>query len=515
MLLQNRYRVIRRLGEGGFGATFEVGDAGTPKVLKVLLDNYPKSVSLFQREAQVLRGLRHPGIPRVEPDGYFTFQPQNSAEPLHCLVMEKIEGQNLQEWLRDNQPISQERATDWLKQLAEILDELHQQHYFHRDIKPDNIMLKPDGQLVLIDFGAVREMTETYLVKIAGKRQGTRVGTSGYMPLEQVDGVALPQSDFYALGRTFVYLLTGKSPFQLIDSQTGELIWRHSAPQVSESLANLIDYLMAPFPGNRPPNTQVILQHLSAIDKGLPVRAPAVGRQDAGKRKLRAIGVTIGVAASILLGVAGLWLATPKIAIDLNEIGHDNYKAGQFATAESHFRWALRFNPRLRMAHYNLGATCEKLKNYDCARREYRLAIEDAGNPAAPYALNNLGRLSLTLDKDSDAAISWCLQGLELAQDMTLTSDLLSDLHKNAGWAYLQKARYVEAKSHLQKAIDISGKNAAAHCLLAQVLESLDDRVGARVEWENCLTVDPKDRRSEVEKSRELARQRLKAKGMK
>ena len=513
MLLQNRYQVIRLLGKGGFGATFEVSDAGTPKVLKVLLDNYPKSVSLFQREAQVLRGLRHPGIPRVEPDGYFKFEPGDSAEPLHCLVMEKIEGHNLQEWLRDNQPISQERAIDWLKQLAEILDKVHQQDYFHRDIKPDNIMLKPEGKLVLIDFGAVREITETYLVKIAGNRQGTRVGTSGYMPLEQVDGVALPQSDFYALGRTFVYLLTGKYPFQLIDSQTGELIWRDSAPQVSESLANLIDYLMAPFPGNRPPNTQVILQHLEAIDKGLPVLSPAVGRQDAGKIKLRAIGVKIGVAASILSGVAGLWLATPKIAVDLNEMGYDNYKAGQFATAEFYFRWALRFNPRLRMAHYNLGATCEKLKNYDCARSEHRLAIQDAGDPAAPYALNNLGRLSLTLDKDSDAAISLCLQGLELAQDMTLTSDLLSDLHKNAGWAYLDKARYAEAKSHLQKAIDIDDKNAAAHCLLAQVLESLDDKTGAVVEWKNCLTVDPKDRRPEVEKWRELARQRLKAKG--
>ncbi|MCU0518493.1 MAG: serine/threonine-protein kinase [Oscillatoria sp. Prado101] len=508
MLLQNRYQVIRRLGEGGFGATFEVGDAGTPKVLKVMLDNYPKAVSLFQREAQVLRGLRHPGIPRVEADGYFTFQPGDSAEPLHCLVMEKIEGQNLQEWLRDNQPISQERAIDWLKQLAEILEELHQQHYFHRDIKPDNIMLKPDGQLVLIDFGAVREMTETYLVKIAGKCQGTRVGTSGYMPLEQIDGVALPQSDFYALGRTFVYLLTGKSPFQLIDSQTGELIWRHSAPQVSESLANLIDYLMAPFPGNRPPNTQVILQHLEAIDKGLPVR-PAVGRQDAGKKKLRSIGVKIGVVALILLGVGGLWLATPKIAVDLNEIGHENYKAGQFATAEFYFRWAIRFNPRLRMAHYNLGATCEKLKNYDCARSEHRLAIEDAGNPAAPYALNNLGRLSLTLDKDYDAALSLLLQGLELAQDITLKSDL----HKNAGWAYLQKSRYAEANSHLQKAIDINGKNAAAHCLLAQVLESLNDKAGAVGEWKNCLTVDQKDRRPEVEKWRELAGQRLKDKG--
>ncbi len=512
MLLQNRYQVIRRLGEGGFGATFEVEDAGTPKVLKVLMDNYPKSVSLFNREAEVLKKLRHPGIPRVEPDGYFKFEPGDSAEPLHCLVMEKIEGHNLQEWLRDNQPISQERAIDWLKQLAEILDKVHQQDYFHRDIKPDNIMLKPEGKLVLIDFGAVREITDTYVRKIAENDPITLVGTSGYVPPEQVEGCAVPQSDFFALGRTFVHLLTGDPPNKFRShEQTGELIWRHSATHVSESLADLIDLLMARKLENRPSNPQVILHHLSEIEKRLPVLSPAVGRQDAGKIKLRAIGVTIGVAASIVLGFALVRLATPQIGTFINNMGYDSYQAGDLATAEFYFKLAMGLNPDLRMDHYKRGATCEMLEDYNCARREYRLAIQDAGDPAAPYALNNLGRLSLTVDRDSDAALRWLLQGLELAQDITLKSDL----HKNAGWAYLQKARYAEAKSHLQKAIDIDAQNAAAHCFLAQVLESLDDKTGALVEWKNCLTVAPKDRRPEVEKWRELARQRLKAKRIK
>lgn len=108
ILLQGRYRVIQRLGNGSFGQIFEVddvrGDAsdrgGTRKVLKIMRTDYPPAICLFQREAKVLSQLEHPGIPRVEPDGYFKSWLQDSTEPLHCLVMEKINGINLQECLK-------------------------------------------------------------------------------------------------------------------------------------------------------------------------------------------------------------------------------------------------------------------------------------------------------------------------------------------------------------------------------------------------------------------------------
>ena len=275
-LLEGRYRVIQPLGRGSFGQTFEVDDVrgfsggeAPRKVLKVLLTNYPQAVSLFQREARVLSQLEYPGIPRVEPDGYFTFWPQDSQEPVHCLVMEKIEGINLRDWLsnQNNQPITQEQAIAWLKQLAEILTKIHQQQYLHRDIKPSNIMLKPDGQLVLIDFGAVREATETYLQKLEA-RGGTSIISPGYTPTEQANGRAVRQSDFYAMGRTFVHLLTGKHPLDLSeDPQTGELAWRNSAPQVSQRLADLIAHLMATLSANRPENALIILHRLYEIER--------------------------------------------------------------------------------------------------------------------------------------------------------------------------------------------------------------------------------------------------------
>ncbi|MEH2242239.1 serine/threonine-protein kinase [Nostoc sp.] len=248
LLLEGRYRVTRQLGAGGFAKTFEVNHANTLKVLKVLMLDDTKAVSLFQQEAQVLNHLNHPGIPKG--DGYFTFSPKNSQAPLHWLVMEKIEGLDLHQYMeqRGNRPIDEKLALLWLTQLANILHEVHQQNFFHRDIKLPNIMLKADGHLALIDFGTAREVTRTYYQKAAGQNI-TGIISPGYTPLEQANGKAVPQSDFFALGRTFVYLLTGKSPEQFSeDPRTAKLMWRDSALQVSKQVASLIDYLMEAFP---------------------------------------------------------------------------------------------------------------------------------------------------------------------------------------------------------------------------------------------------------------------------
>ena len=196
---------MRPLGLGGFGKTYEVSDRNLPKVLKLLINNDAKYVELFKREAEVLSRLNHPGIPQVESEGYFTVFPKNSTEPLHCLVMERIEGMNLEEYLqqRDNRPINQKLALQWLTELTTILGVVHSQNFFHRDIKPSNIMLKPDGLLALIDFGTAREVTSTYVAKQAAGKKITGVQSFGYAPPEQINGYAVLQSDFFALGRTF------------------------------------------------------------------------------------------------------------------------------------------------------------------------------------------------------------------------------------------------------------------------------------------------------------------------
>ncbi|HBE16802.1 MAG TPA: hypothetical protein DEG17_18530 [Cyanobacteria bacterium UBA11149] len=282
-LLQNRYRVIRKLGKGGFAQTFEIDDCGIKKVLKVLnLERFSqeesrqKAVDLFQREAAVLSRLNHPGIPKVEPHGYFVLYPETD-ELIHCLVMEKIDGVTLKQWRTENRDrlLTQEEAMSWLKQLVEILEQLHRQELIHRDIKPSNIMIRPNGQLVLIDFGAVREITNTYLQRQRDNITGTVIISTGYTPQEQMEGHAVPQSDFFALGRTFVYLLTGKSPTEFErNSRTGKLQWRESATQISREFGDLIEYMMATFHGKRPQNTQMILSCLDDIVSPQPELPP-------------------------------------------------------------------------------------------------------------------------------------------------------------------------------------------------------------------------------------------------
>jgi eukaryotic-like serine/threonine-protein kinase len=268
--LLGRYRVMRLLSDKtGFGKVYDAYERDKPKIVKILKENLnsdAKAVELFQQEAAVLGKLQHPGIPQV--DGYFLYQTRNNL-PLHCLVMEKIDGPNLEGWLQQqqNRPISEEQAVAWMKQLIDILVLVHGQQYLHRDIKPSNIMIRPDGQLVLIDFGTARALTQTYIANVSsGSGSYTSISSSGYSAPEQINGQAVSQSDFFALGRTFVFLLTGKHPLEMYDAYKNKLLWRNFTKNISPNFLDFIDWLMTREINGRPANTQEILQRLAQFD---------------------------------------------------------------------------------------------------------------------------------------------------------------------------------------------------------------------------------------------------------
>ncbi|MBD0262195.1 MAG: protein kinase [Tolypothrix sp. Co-bin9] len=272
LLIKGRYWLVKHLRplNTPYFDVFETDDRKTAKVLKVLKTNqHQKYVELFEQEARILTNLRHPGIPKAEPEGDFLWQ-LNNDQKLRCLLMEKIEGQNLEQWLQQNQRIDQDyQALDWLIKITNILDYVHSNRFFHRDIKPSNIMLKPDGQLVLIDFGTARKLTDT----VINGEDVTEVCSHGYTAPEQIGGKAVPQSDFFALGRTFVHLLTGRHPDRFSQNrQTKQLIWREYAENISPLIANFIDELMAPLVNKRPRNAEIILQRLDEIDRSLANR---------------------------------------------------------------------------------------------------------------------------------------------------------------------------------------------------------------------------------------------------
>lgn len=273
LLVDGRYRVQSLLGHGGFGLTYEVWDLHSrPKVLKVLTDNHPKYVEFFQQEARVLETMNHPGIPKLDLNGYFTYHLNSNSEPLHCIVMEKIEGLNLEEYLskRGEKPIAHKRALRWLAELSLILEQVHDLNFFHRDIKPSNIMLRPNGGLALIDFGTVREISNTYVEKqSAGKVTG--VVSSGYTPVEQMRGKAVKQSDFYALAGTIIYLLTALNPLKFYDSTKDKLDWAQAVPDISPQFANLIDSMLSFLPRDRPQSAREIFQEIVKIDSSLQI----------------------------------------------------------------------------------------------------------------------------------------------------------------------------------------------------------------------------------------------------
>lgn len=264
LLLNGRYLVQTLLSDkGGMGKTYQVRQNQTVKVLKVLYQDHPKAVALFQQEADILSQLNHVGIPRG--DSYFTYFPKDSPTPIHCLVMQKIEGMDLEEYMkkRQFQPIDQTLAIEWLGQLVEILHIVHSRQFFHRDIKPSNIILQPSGKLALIDFGAVREVTSTILAGGAN----TGIFTPGYAPPEQERGFAVPQSDFFALGKTMIYLLSGRSPNDpaIFDYHNNRTRWPEQLPQIQPALTTLIDQMTAQSVAQRPRNTDELQQKLVQI----------------------------------------------------------------------------------------------------------------------------------------------------------------------------------------------------------------------------------------------------------
>ena len=279
--LLGRYRVTCLLSDKtGFSKVYQAYEQDTPKILKILKEDVSydaKAVELFQQEVTVLGLLKHPGIPKE--DSYFQYQTRNGLV-LHCIAMEKIEGYNLEQWLQQqNYPISQEQAIAWLKQLLEILDLVHAKQYLHRDIKPFNIMIRSPlgkgwGDLVLIDFGTATEIGRTNPDKLSNGDGMTALMSSGYSAPEQMNGQAVPQSDFFALGRTFVFLLTGYHPLDMYDVQHNLLHWQNHAIHISPLLLNLIDWLTAPDIKKRPANTQQIFQRLEEIETQLTETTP-------------------------------------------------------------------------------------------------------------------------------------------------------------------------------------------------------------------------------------------------
>jgi serine/threonine protein kinase len=276
LVLRERYRAIKVIGQGGFGKTFLAVDEDKPTkpycVIKQFLpqaqgtDSLQKASELFKQEAMRLDELgKHQQIPELL--AYFTHEDNRQY-----LVQQYIEGQNLEQELKQKGVFNEAKVKDLLSDILPILEFVHSKQVIHRDIKPENIIRrKSDNKLFLVDFGASKLVTP-YNRSVTG----TVIGSAEYVAPEQINGKAIYASDLYSLGVTCIYLLTGISPFDLFSTSEYQWVWRQYLGKnaVSNELGSILDKLIVSATSKRYSSATEVLRDLKGKSAVLTPQIP-------------------------------------------------------------------------------------------------------------------------------------------------------------------------------------------------------------------------------------------------
>jgi len=303
-ILQNRYRIVKLIGQGGFGAVYRGWDLSLeqPVAVKENFGSDAESQRQFEREAKLLAGLRHPNLPRV--GDHFVVPGQGQY-----LVMDFVEGKSLTTLLSERGgPLDEAEVLPWMRQVCEALDYLHTRTppIIHRDVKPDNIIVAPDGRAMLVDFG---------ISKVYDPGKGTTIGakavTPGYSPPEQYGrGRTDARSDVYALGATLYTLLTGQTPPDGPDLSSGADVLtppRQVNPAVSAATSAAVVAAMAPTISRRLENAVGFGRLLTAESTPLPLPPIMTLRTPAAAPSLaRDPTIRLWIVATVLVAVIAL-----------------------------------------------------------------------------------------------------------------------------------------------------------------------------------------------------------------
>lgn len=315
-MFTTKLREIRLLGEGGFGKTTLIeSDEDHRYVLKrfkksAITAHGDTAINLFLLESEYLRKLGdHPQIPALIGSG--------TDENGPWIIQQYISGENLEQILAKQLTFTEAEIINLLKSLLPVVGFIHAQHAIHRDIKPANIIWS-DNQYFLVDFGASKRVSETVL-----RKTGTTIGSAGYAAPEQTVGKAIFASDLYSLGVTCAHLLTGISPFDLIDVGTGQWCWRdYMQTPVSEGFGLILDKMLEQGTYRRYQSVADVLLALGQIDRRTIARQRVEQISRIGKRKQivkwsqRAV---VGVAAGAVIVGAGFGVTKMAGMIQLPE----------------------------------------------------------------------------------------------------------------------------------------------------------------------------------------------------
>ncbi|MBE9034500.1 serine/threonine-protein kinase [aff. Roholtiella sp. LEGE 12411] len=358
-VVDNRYQIIRQLGQGGFGRTYLAEDRNKSNQTCVLKEFAPqvqeqhdlqKAKELFEREANVLKKLQHPQIPRF----HASLQVKIGSKDFFFLVQDYVDGDNFDQLLEQRhsqgKTFSEEEVITLLQQILPVLSYIHSLDVVHRDISPDNLIWRRSDNLpVLIDFGGVKQLPASqgfWRTKLVGNH--TLLGKKGYAPEEQLrQGKVFINSDLYSLAVTSLVLLTGKEPQKLYDSFQGIWYWGKEinvSPKLETVLKKMLSYKPSdryqradqvlkdlPSPNaTKPPTTYTTKLKTMVVSPGRQ-RASAIASKFHNKTQaitkaiplpvwIRPFAVSLGGTALVVLTGAGIWAAVNAVIRSVTSI---------------------------------------------------------------------------------------------------------------------------------------------------------------------------------------------------
>jgi serine/threonine protein kinase len=485
-VLDGRYRIIDKLGQGGFAETYLAEDIRVMNRQVVVKHLKPSSNNpdllreakqLFAQEAEVLASLgrEHPQIPDML--AYF----EENQE--FYLVQEFVQGKTLSEEIATTEKLTEAEAVKILREVLLVLKFVHENQVIHRDIKPSNLMRRSkDGKIVLIDFGAVKQLS-AMVINTEGQASVTRIiGSPGYMAIEQQSGRPRFSSDIYALGVTIIQALTRKSLEQIkLDANTSELDW-HEGVQVNPKLVAILDKMVR---FNFTDRYQSVEQVLAELDKAFPPSPKSPGWLDLVKSSY------IYTIPAILLLVAGTLLIPkflpssdnktdflqqgnqfielkrydeaviafnraldkePKSIDALNGKGKALLKDQKYRDAIEAFEQATTIDPKSFVAWLGKGEALKAIENNTAASQAFKEAL--AIQPESFEALNQYGFTLLSLENYSEALTVY-QKALKIKQD-----DPQTWLYQGIALGKLE--RYEDALASFEKVLKIEPNDAKA-----------------------------------------------------
>ncbi|MEG4484921.1 tetratricopeptide repeat protein [Microcoleus sp. D2_18a_B4] len=537
-LLDRRYRVVQILSSGAFGQTYLAVDTRRPGhpqcVVKQLRP--PSNTStvlktayrLFKQEAEILEKLgKHDQIPFLL--AYFEEGNQ------FYLVEEFVPGHALNREIVAGQPWREERVLDLLEEVLQLLAFVHSQGVIHRDVNPSNLIRrKPDGKLVLIDFGSVKEVANQVSEHDTEFPRTIATGTPAYMPIEQFQGNPQFSSDIYAVGMMAVQAITGLPGTDLpklqdpSPSHTGEIVWRNRT-QCSVGLANIIDKMVCHQFGKRYQSAEEVLVAIRKLrhrqEPGNKAHkksiSPRLLSSDSFSSRLGSrfwLMILAGFGAAIVLlflfsywrrpnpikakeyyeqGVeksrnqdaeAALQAFNKSIQLNPNNAesfywrGNANYDLKKYQEAIADYSQAIALNPKYFQAYFNRGLARHDFNDKGGAIEDYTQAVNLQPNDADTYYERGVAYLEM---QDYKAAIQ------DFTEVIRLQPNLVKAYHSR-GLARAGSADLQGAIGDYTEAIKLDAKNADAFYSRGRARFHLGDYQGALADYSQVIAIDPK-----------------------